>query len=127
VTAPEPFYGVLDPTNPLHVEQARAVLAAAGELEQASRAAATQLPRVRVVPTTDLIGIQVTHENVGQVRDELLPGAAMLEDGTLRFTRSTGLQHEVAPGDVLVLLPSGPWAIYSDELGLIWDVAEVTS
>lgn len=80
------------------------------------------IPRVVLGPLVQpLVGLHAaTPAALERIRDEVLPEAEVLHDGTLRYTRSTGIQGELALGDVLVLLPSGPWSIYADELEVLW-------
>lgn len=106
------------------VAEARAVLKAAREAAPALDVPLA-LAKVRLTPKVDLVGVLLTDENIGSVRHRLLPEATVLSDGTLRYTRPSGLICEASVGDVLFELPTGPYTIYKDELGLLYEVTPV--
>lgn len=121
----------LDPTNPAHLEAARAVLAAAGDAEAARLIAGSRpidasvpLQVIQLLPLGSLRGYQVTVANQHQVMDAVggqpfRPGHQAGPAECFYVQTSVG-EAEINIGDVLVHTDAGWAQVLAEELGLLW-------
>lgn len=110
---------VLDPTNPEHLEAARAALAAAAE------APTTFEPTtVDLVPVAAVVrGYLATEENFEQLRAHL-DGTMHQTGGEFYVRTADGHNSAVAIGDVVIPTPAGILVLFADEIGpdRLWQV-----